>query len=84
MIRRKAATAGSGLGDHAMTNPVITIDDQLSPYRRRRIASLRLGPYGDGPADPLDDLRSALTLADDQDDHSVCCPAYRPPRRDAA
>jgi hypothetical protein len=52
--------------------------------RRRRVASLRLAPYGNGPADPLDDLRSASALADDGHDHSGCCPAYRPPGRDAA
>jgi hypothetical protein len=28
----------------------------MTPFRRRREASLRLGPFGDGPADPLDDI----------------------------
>lgn len=28
----------------------------VTPYRSRREAALRAGPFGDGPADPLDDL----------------------------
>jgi hypothetical protein len=39
--------------------------DVPSDMRRRREAALRLGPYGDGPVDPLDDL-AGLPIGDRQ------------------
>ena len=62
-----------------------TVDPVAEQLRRRRQASLRLPPYGDGPADPLDQL-AALPIGAPQDCHGAehTAAGWRPCCRRAA
>jgi len=64
---------GSGALDDAhgdgITATVHAGADFAAGLRRRREAALRLSPYGDGPADPLDDLAGLAVH-----DRAWCCP----------
>jgi hypothetical protein len=52
--------------DPPPTAPTVHVPgDVPGDVRRRREAALRLRPYGDGPADPLDDL-AGLPIGDPQ------------------
>ena len=66
-----AASAGPGTNSDTGSGARISIGQQL---RRRREASLRLGPYSDGPADPLDEVAAARCAW--QFPHQVRC-VYR-------